>query len=179
MRVVSLWSACQGGSTDMHINLLRSALDLKAAWPKVNWGQNLALTLRGSTNTSFDAPGWQKYDGAQIEPLTSFVQKLFKNYSEVIDDKPGIPMLILGRYSDLRGQQLLKVLKLDAIGSVSSRTTCPFSRSFSSIRSQMAGSPTDPTLTPHALETGKSCARARVNIMQNSPWTLELRQLLT
>ena len=68
MQIVSLCSDYQDASADMHIDLLRSNIDLMS---------NFDLDLSGSTNTCRDASRREKHDAAQIIVPTFFVHKLF------------------------------------------------------------------------------------------------------
>ena len=49
----SLCSACQDALIDVHIDLLRSPLDLNVTWPEVILISDFDLDPSGSTNTCF------------------------------------------------------------------------------------------------------------------------------
>ena len=51
MKTVSLCSAVQDRSIDIHIDLLLSPVVCKVTWREVTWGHSLILTFRGKKNT--------------------------------------------------------------------------------------------------------------------------------
>ena len=72
MRMVSLCSAGQDASIDMHIDLLRSPVDLKASLRS-----NFDLNILGSTNIYFDAFRRGSMMAFELLLYVFFVQKLF------------------------------------------------------------------------------------------------------
>ena len=88
--MVSLCSTEKDTSTDMHIDLLRSPLDLcilPLGHMRPKFGLD-DLDLSGSKHTCFDAARREKHDGDRIIALTFFVQSVFPKKKHMAVDLP-------------------------------------------------------------------------------------------
>ena len=74
MRMISLHSACQYASVDVHIGLLWSHLTMSSRDHRTN----IDLDPSGSTNMSFNVSEREKRDSVRIIHSSLFVQNLFR-----------------------------------------------------------------------------------------------------
>ena len=97
-RLVSLWSARQGKSTDTRFCLFWPYMTLRSR----DLRSNFDLGLSGSKHTSFDSSRREKHNGVRYFALDRSIQKLSaKNH-----------MVIFGRWSDLWRHQMTENFKI-------------------------------------------------------------------